>query len=294
MVSQETLQFTDNLAIRFEGENAIDINQLMGYLNGVNKAYRALVVKQYSKPDIRLEVVAIDKGSFMLVLQSIIALAPDLITKMPTAISSFKDIMEMMKIKHELKGKPAKSHEKENEKEKIVNHEGEVHYHNCTVANLYFNNPVIDEAISESFKALGIARPRAAVQLTSGDETTVIDMKDYSEMSKKVIYEPEEQQKTHQNIIDTELRLGKVDFRGDTMWSFIDKNDRNITATIEDESFLSRLHENKVKLSAQTFLRVRLRIVVEFDEMMEIKRRRNYIEEVYSEETGPEQLKMDI
>ena len=51
MVSQETLQFTDNLAIRFEGENAIDINQLMGYLNGVNKAYRALVV--YNGPHVK-------------------------------------------------------------------------------------------------------------------------------------------------------------------------------------------------------------------------------------------------
>lgn len=294
MLIEEAVQFTDKLTIRFEGENAIDVNQLVGYINGVNKAYHALVSKQYSKPDVRLEVVAIDKGSFVLALQSIIALAPDLITKVPAAISSFKDFLEIVKIKKELKGKPAQSHEKEGDKEKIVNHEGETHYHDCTVTNIYFNNPIIDEGVSEAFKAMGLIRPRAAIELSSGNETEIVSQQEYLDMARKLIPQPDEEDKKQQSIIDTELRLGKVDFRGDTMWSFVDMNDKNITARIEDQEFLEKLHENEVKLSAQMVLHVRLRIEIELDDMMDIKSKKYFIEEVYSEETPPVQTRMDI
>ena len=128
--------FTDSLTLRFEGENVIDVQELLGYVSGLNSAYQACLNSEYHSPSMKLQVVAIQKGSFELVLQGIVALAPDLLTHIPEVISSFKTLMDIIKLKRDLKGQKPQKVENEGRQSKITNHEGEVTYYDCNVANI--------------------------------------------------------------------------------------------------------------------------------------------------------------
>lgn len=271
--------FTDDISIRFEGENAIDVRQLFGYITGLETAYRENLNAEYHLPDMNLKVVAIEKGSFEILLQSAVALAPDLVTKLPTIITSFKEIMEMIKLKKELKGKKPESIDKENGK--IVNCDGEVSYHNCTVINNYFNNPTIDAGLTSAFSALGRGTERRnAVNLTTAQETLRVEEEHYHELATPIVSNGIEDNKQIR-VTDALLKICKLDFRGDTMWSFIDENEHKLSATIEDEYFIKRVRSGQIKLSANDVLKTRLRIEVTFNKFMDVDKKKYYIEKVY-------------
>ena len=87
---QDRVAFNDDLTIKFEGENAIDVQQLFGYITGIQAAYKASLDAEYHSPEMELKIVAINKGSFEIALQSAVLLAPDLIKALPTVITTFK------------------------------------------------------------------------------------------------------------------------------------------------------------------------------------------------------------
>ena len=279
---QDRISFTDDLTIKFDGENSIDFQQLFGYISGIESAYKASLDAEYHNPEMKLKVVAINQGSFEIILQSAIGLAPDLIKAAPTAITSFKAIMEMIKLKRELKGKKPQSVEADGKTAKVVNTEGNVTYHNCTVINNYFNNPQIDAGLTKAFAALTRgAEPREAISMTSAEETLRIEKETYPSISAAIVSAPQDEDHKQISVIDTELRIGKLDFIGDTMWSFIDPNEKKLSASIEDEKFISSVRTGKIKLSANDVLKVRLRVEVELNGFLDVVKKKNFIEEVY-------------
>ncbi len=56
----------------------------------------------------KLQVVAMQRGSFGLVLQGVVALVPDLLTHISEVVSSFKTLVDIIKLKRDLKGKSLK------------------------------------------------------------------------------------------------------------------------------------------------------------------------------------------
>lgn len=283
--------FTDSLTLRFEGENVIDVQELLGYVSGLNSAYQACLNSEYHSPSMKLQVVAIQKGSFELVLQGIVALAPDLLTHIPEVISSFKTLMDIIKLKRDLKGQKPQKVENEGRQSKITNHEGEVTYYDCNVANIYINNPNVDDGLTRAFSALQVTSPRNAVHFTSGAESLVVGKDDYSNMSKPIVSKTDDNS-MQVNAFETQLRIRKLDFIGDTMWSFVDNNNRNLTATIEDETFSRKVKAGEIKLSANDVLYVRLRVEASMDKYMNVKKRKYYIEAVlnYGSPIQAEQL----
>ena len=293
--SEGRVVFTDSLTLKFEGENVIDVQELLGYMSGFNCAYQAYLDSEYHSPSMRLQVVAIQQGSFELILQSVVALAPDLLTNLPVALSSFKTLMEIIKLKKALKGKEPQKVENDGDQSKITNHEGEVTYHNCTVTNIYLNNPSIDEGLTKAFHALQVSSPRNAVHLTSGQHSLVVGKDDYSNMAEHIISKVNDDT-TQVRTIETKLKIRKLDFIGDTMWSFVDENNKNLTATIEDENFSRKVKTGEIKLSANDVLFVRLRIEAPVDKYMNVGRKRFYIEAVLKYDTPiqVEQLRIPL
>ncbi len=193
---QDRVSFTDDLTIKFDGENSIDFQQLFGYIAGIESAYKASLDAEYHNPEMKLKVVAINQGSFEIILQSAVMLAPDLLKALPTAITSFKELMEMIKLKRELKGNKPQSVEEEGKLAKVVNTEGNVSYYNCTVVNNFFNNPKIDAGFTEAFSALTRGSdPRQAVSLSSAQETLRIEKESYPHISAAIVSEPIDQKR---------------------------------------------------------------------------------------------------
>lgn len=293
---QQTEFYQEELLIHFDGDNFIDVNTLISYMSGLNKAYQAIVSAEYHNPVAKIQIVAINKGSFELNLMGLIGLAPDLISKAPVIISSFKQLMEIMKLKCELKGeKPAKI-EQQGEKCRIVNHEGKVSYHNCTVANYYLSNPLFDKAFVEAFSPLAYDSQRKSVHMTSGEHSITIGKPNLKDMAQPIIEKPQESDNTQISHITTFLKIRKLDFVGDTKWGFIGEDGKTILAEIEDELFLKRIREGKAFVSANTILKVCLRIELKTNRMMDVTDKRFFVERVLSENKPAqgEQIAMDL
>ena len=138
--------------------------------------------------------------------------------------------------------------------------------------------------LTKAFHALQVASPRNAVHLTSGQHSLVVGKDDYSNMAEHIISKVNDDT-TQVNTFETKLKIRKLDFIGDTMWSFVDENNKNITATIEDENFSRRVKTGEIKLSANDVLFVRLRIEAPIDKYMNVGRKKFYIEAVLKYDT---------
>ncbi len=295
--NQDRVRFTDDLTIKFEGDNSIEFQQLFGYIAGIEAAYQACLDAAFHAPEMKLRVIAIEKGSFEIILQSAIGLAPTLLQHIPDVVSTFKDMMEMIKLKRELKGCKPQSIESDGQTTKIVNTEGNVSYYNCNVTNNYFNNPKIDAGLSQAFTSLERnSEPREAVTLTSAEETLRIESEAYPDISSPIVSAPIDAERKQVSTVDVDLRVARPDFVGDTMWRFINADGKGLSATIEDEGFLSDVRTGKVKLSANHVLKCRMRIELELDAFLEPTKKAHYIEEVYqaTEEPKYEQIELEL
>ncbi len=279
-----TVFYTEDVVIHFDGDNAIDVNTLTSYISGINTAYRALVSAEYHNPTAKMQIVAVNKGSFELVLQTIVGLAPDLITKTPTAISAFKTLMEIIKLKRELKGGKPKEQTNDGEKTKIVNQDGDVSYHDCHVVNVYMNNPIIDKGFTEAFSAMCFDPARTAVRMTSGPSSVSVEKDSFNDMASQIIEEHEATDYVQIDRIEMFLKIRKLDFVGDTKWSFIYGGGKTLTAEIEDTQFLKRIREGSAQVSANTMLKARVRIETVFDKFKDLKSRSYFIEQALGEE----------
>lgn len=300
MNNPENCTFTDSLKIKFGGDNAISIQQLFGYITGIESAYKGYVDAKFQETDVELNVLAVKQGSFEIELQSVVALAPTLFTYVPQFITTFKDLLEIIKIKRELKGKQPKEILTEGNQAKIVTHDGDIHYHNCDVVNLYVNVPAIDQGLTNAFAAAIQGRDRRqSISLSSKQETVEIDKKSFNELAIPIVEEKnqEEELSIQKCISSAQLKIRKCDFVGDTMWGFIDEKGKFLSAVIEDEDFLARVRSGKIKFSVNDVLSVRLRAEAEFDKYFHLQRTKYFIEqveEIYTQEkTIQESLPID-
>lgn len=293
---ENRITFSENFGICFKGDNSIEIQQLFGYIMGIEEAYKACLNAQYHAPSTTLHAVAIKEGSFQIELQSVVALAPDIITYIPPVLTGFKTLLEIIKIKHELKGKKPLQVEQNGNTAQITNCNGDVHYHDCNVTNLYFNNCNIDAGLTRAFAAASVGKPKEAVQISSGNESVEIEEADYPTMATSIIEQEEKEPRKMVNTIQAELLIKKADLIGNSKWDFI-SGKKTITATIEDSVFLERVHSGRVTFASGAKLLVQLRVEADFDEYLSPRNHRYYVEKILGDVIPPslnEQLKMDF
>lgn len=289
MHSLEKSTFTDTLSIHFDGDNSISVKQLFEHLQGIEQAYKSYLDAEYEMPDMTLQVLAVNKGSFKIVLQSVVAIAPTLLNYLPPVIDSFQILLDLIKIKKELKGKPPQSVTQENEQVKITNHLGEIHYHNCDVYNVYVNNPKIDEGLCKAFSAMTPSEKPALV-MTAGNKSIEVQKNSYGEMAAPIvelISNGDEEKQLLEQRLSVDLRLRRPDFTGNTKWVFIDSDGSEINATIEDKDFLFSVQNEGTKLAANDLFHVEMRVENEVDKYLRPQKPKFYIEKVVRRQTLP-------
>lgn len=285
-----TVQMLGKMSFKFDGATSIDAELLTKSLTNVVRAYKDCMTAQYGDDaEITIDVCAFREGSFDVVLQSIVGLAPLVMQQAPQIVECTKNFIEIIKIKHELKGLKPKSVDIENGKTRIVNSEGNVTYHDCNVYNLYVNNPSIDGALSNVFGTLADStRPAISFKAEGKTPSTVTIAEDaYSEMKIPIVEEllPADLQRM-ESIVTEDLLLKSPDFLGDSKWSF-HYDGKTIHASIEDDDFKQRVRSGKVKLSAGVKIPVKMKIEVFMDEKLEVQRRNYTIVEVLGDIIEP-------
>lgn len=292
----DTTRMVGRLSFKFDGATSIDADLLTQSLSHVVRAYKDCMAAQYNDDaEISIDVCAFREGSFDVVLQSMVGLAPLVVQQAPQIFESTKNFIEIIKLKKELKGLKPKSVDIENGKTRIVNSEGNISYHDCTVYNLYVNNPSIDGSLSNVFGTLADStRPAISFKAEGKTPSTVtIPENSYSEMKVPVVDEllPADLQRM-ESIVTENLLLKSPDFLGDSKWGF-HYDGKTIHASIEDDDFKQRIRSGKVKLSAGVKIPVKMRIEVYLNEKLEVQKRIYSIIEVLGDIIEPSEVDDD-
>jgi hypothetical protein len=286
----------EQLIFTFDGENNVDINLLVSALSGISESYKNVVYARSPEANIELKIEAFNKGSFDVIISSVVSNIPLIIPVAEKALSNVKLFLDVVKLKKDLKGKKPSQVIAEGDKAKVINQNGEIHYHNCEVTNIYLNNPLIDKGLTDVFSSLKGDKTRKNVKLKSKDEQVIIDEQEYENMAENLIEQSDDTDNKHvENQVTTELLLKKPDLLGKSKWQF-QYGGKTISTVIEDKVFLQKVKSGEIKaLYAHVKVPVRMKIEVVMNDKLEIVNKKHTILEVVGDIIEPqpyEQLKL--
>lgn len=285
---EEKTQMLANMSLTFGGQNSIEAEILMASLGGAVKAYKAALLAEYAGQDaeISLNIRAFTPGSVEVLLESVVGVVPLIAPQIPTVIESTRHFIEIVKLKKELRGKKPIAVENEGYKVKITNHDGDIHYHNSTVYNIFMNNPTIDAGLANMFGALAESQ-RPLVTFGTANDKVEVEKDAYQEMQTMVVSELKEVESPKlESVVNEQLLLKSADLLGHSKWGFY-YDRKAISASIEDEAFIESVRMGKVKLYAGVRVPVRMKIEVYFNEKLEPERRVFTILEVVGQLIDP-------
>lgn len=179
--------------IKFDGEkHQIDANLLVNNLIHTTTIIQELNRNLDSGKKIEIKIKALEKGSFLIhleLIETVLDGLKNLLTRenAETAgaiIGAFVGIIELKKF---LKGKEPKSKEISGNKVKIKNEKGDVLYVENFVQNIYQNNTVIKDALSQSFESLENDNSITGYEVTDKKEKPLVrvDREEFEYMSLK-------------------------------------------------------------------------------------------------------------
>ena len=146
--------------IKFDGEkHQIDANLLVNNLVHTTSIIQEINRNFDSGKKIDIQIKALEKGSFLIhinLVESALDNLKNLLTRENTelaaaVIGAFVGLIELKKF---LKGKAENKIEQSKNKVKITNCDGNVMYFENFVQNIYNNNTIIKDALSQSFETI--------------------------------------------------------------------------------------------------------------------------------------------
>ena len=173
----------ESLLIKFEGETSIDADLLLSSLGNVITAYRGTVNSCFTGLDYELRVKPFAPGSFEMYLETAKVVVPAIAGYIPNAVSCVNTFIDLIKLKHELKGKKPKNVEVQGSQVALTTASGDVHYHNCNVYNTFINVPSVDSSLSNLFSAIE-SNQRPAFTVSGKESSVRIPEEDYDNYEK--------------------------------------------------------------------------------------------------------------
>lgn len=251
---------TEQLVIKFEGENDIDLETLALSLNSTIDALKSIADEVLTENDFcKFKVVNIQKGSFEIVIKTIQEIAPQLFTVAPqieSVLSIFKTIWDVRK---HLKGEVPKKIEHADDKVKIENNEGTVNVFNSEAVNIYINHPSIEKELAEFSKVVSEDLTREGLTLSYTNNSGRKQDINVSKNELRSLSHPVDVEKLNEdlkeNIMETDVIVHKPDLIGDSKWNLF-LNTTRITANIEDKVFLERVRAGEILFSGNTTMQV--------------------------------------
>jgi len=179
--------------IKFDGEkHQIDANLLVNNLIHTTTIIQELNRNLDSGKRIEIKIKALEKGSFLIhidLIETVLDGLKNLLTRenAETAGAIIGAFVGLIELKKFLKGKEPKSKENLGNKVKIENEKGDVIYVENFVQNVYQNNTVVKDALSQSFETLENDSSITGYEVTDKNEKPLVrvDRNEFEYMSLK-------------------------------------------------------------------------------------------------------------
>jgi len=258
VLSRERLSFT------FEGGYEVDALTVSKTIDNLVNIMSITAQAEYPEVVFRLSISAVKPGSLDIDFNAITESLKNIFTEENVTCASniVKLFISFFDIKKHLKSKKPRSVEQDGEVIKVVNNEG----NSISVpkgTNIYFNNYKIDNYISGVFSAVSSSNNVDGVSLfTDSTGKLAFSKDDLTELSNPIpdLIEPS----TQKIIMRTDtLYIKKPDLLGDSMWTF--ESDRQISAEIIDNDFISRIRSAEIKVCAGMSITVEMEVRYDLD-----------------------------
>ena len=235
--------------IKFDGEqHQIDANLLVNNLIHTTAIIQEINRNLDSGKKIDIKIKALEKGSFLVhidLIETALDNLKNLLTRenAETAgaiIGSFVGLIELKKF---LKGKSAKSEKHEGNKVKIENEDGDVLYVENFTQNIYENNTIVKDALSQSFETLENDNSITSYEITDKNERPLVRVErdDFPEMSLKSDKILDGERVT---TIAATLNIIRISFEENLKSDFYFKGNK-ISVKINDPEFYERVDKGE-------------------------------------------------
>jgi len=254
--------------IKFNGEqHQIDANILINNLIHTTSIIQEINRELHSGKTIDIKVKALQKGSFLIhidLVETTFDSLKNLLTRenIETAGAIIGGFIGLIELKKFLKGKEIKSKEEVKNKIKIENEKGDVIYIENFVYNVYENNTIVKDALSQCFETLENDNSITGYEITDRNENPLVrvDKEDFEYLSLK----SEKLNKDEKILIQSaSLNIVKLSFDNKLKWEFYFKGNK-ITAKVDDPNFQKRI-DNGESFSKGDMLEVEFEIKQKFD-----------------------------
>jgi hypothetical protein len=235
--------------IKFDGEkHQIDANLLVNNLIHTTSIIQEINRNLDSGKKIDIQIKALEKGSFLIhidLIESTLENLKNLLTKDNIALASsvIGTFIGLIELKKFLKGKEEKDIVKSGNKVKITNQEGEVLYVENFVQNIYNNNTIINDALSQSFETLENDNSITGFEITDKNNKPLVrvDRAEFEYISVK----SEELLEGEKNIVVAgRLNIIRISFDEKLKSDFYFKGNK-ISAKINDVDFYNRVDKGE-------------------------------------------------
>lgn len=257
-------EFLDtDFKIKFDGEqHQIDANLLVNNLIHMTSIIQELNRNLDSGKKVDIKIKALEKGSFLIhidLVESVFDLAKNLLTKENIVFGGIiiTALVNLIAIKVHLKGKEPKSKEISGGKVKIENEKGDILYIDNFVQNIYENNTIVRDALSQSFETLENDNSIIGYEITDKNEKPLIRVErdEFKYLSQK----SEEVLEGEKNIVvAATLNIIRPSFDEKLKSDFYYKGNK-ISVKIKDKNFQKRI-DNGEKFAKGDTLEVEMEI----------------------------------
>lgn len=254
--------------IKFDGEqHQIDANVLINNLIHTTAIIQEINRELHSGKTIDIKIKALQKGSFLIhidLVETTFDTLKNLLTRenIETAGAIIGGFVGLIELKKFLKGDEIKSKSEAGDKIRIENEKGQVILIENFVYNVYENNTIVKDALSQSFETLENDSSITGYEITDGNEKPLVrvDREDFEFLSLK----SEKLNKDEKLLTQSaSLNIVKLSFDNKLKWEFYFKGNK-ITAKVEDPNFQKRI-DNGESFSKGDMLEVEIEIKQKFD-----------------------------
>ena len=254
--------------IRFDGEqNQIDANTLINSLIHTTSIIQELNRNLESGKKIDVKIKALEKGSFLVhidLIETSLQNLKTLLTKENIEIGAaiIAGLVGLIEIKKFLKGKKAQSKTEDAGKVIIENVDGNVLQVENFTFNIYENNTIIRDALSQNFETLENDPSISSFEITDNEEIPLVkvDKDEFHDLAIK-----SEQISDDERIITeaATLNIVRLSFDEKLKWEFYFKGNK-ISARIDDQNFYKLIEKGESFAKGDT-LEVEFEIRQKFD-----------------------------
>lgn len=270
-MEQELQESVDTFKVIFGGENKVDAELFVQTINNTIKLVKASANAIDPTSFLRLEIRAHKEGSFEAVIDVVARCSESLFSKENVRLASeiATGFLAFLQIKQFLRGKKAKKIEKGIRTTKIINQDDNSLEVKNEIAEPYFKNNIIENSIINIFNEV-TQHPRDYFLVEHQENKVNITKEDYEHMAHCILTEDSVRTKVETpSPIHVNLLLKKPDLLGHSSWDFV--YNKKISARIEDNEFLRKVHQGKIKtLYAGVKIPCLLKIEYELDNMFNL------------------------